>query len=119
MQPFEVIKIRLANQSLATPEYHGIVDCFKKIKIKEGLHAFYRGTFSPLIGVGPQVALQFASNEFIKKFLTNFYGNQNSSKSPSIELAFLSGCLSGIPSALVATPVDLARIQMQKGGGDK
>jgi solute carrier family 25 carnitine/acylcarnitine transporter 20/29 len=45
-----------------SPEYSGIVDCFKKIKLSEGLAAFYRGTLSPLLGVGPQVALQFASN---------------------------------------------------------
>ncbi len=62
MQPFEIIKIRLVNQSLNSPEYSGIVDCFKKIKLSEGLAAFYRGTLSPLLGVGPQVALQFASN---------------------------------------------------------
>lgn len=34
MQPFEIIKVRLANQSLKSPEYLGIVDCIKKIHFK-------------------------------------------------------------------------------------
>jgi len=32
MQPFEIVKVRLINQSSAAPEYSGIVDCFTKIK---------------------------------------------------------------------------------------
>jgi len=31
MQPFEIIKVRLINQSLLNPEYNGIIDCFTKI----------------------------------------------------------------------------------------
>lgn len=69
MQPFEIIKVRLANQSIKSPEYAGIIDCFKKIMSSDGFSGFYKGTFllisgslSPLLGVGPQVALQFATN---------------------------------------------------------
>ena len=69
MQPFEIIKIRLANQSLKNPEYNGILDCFKKIKHTDGVKGFYKGKFyinigtlSPLLGIGPQVAMQFATN---------------------------------------------------------
>lgn len=32
MQPFEIVKVRLINQSFVNPEYKGIFDCFKKIK---------------------------------------------------------------------------------------
>lgn len=38
---------------------------------------------------------------------------------PPISTAFTSGFLSGIPSALVATPVDLTRIQMQRREASK
>lgn len=69
MQPFETIKTRLVNQSIKNPDYKGITDCFKKIINNEGLQGFYKGkalfnsgTLSPLLGVGPQVALQFATN---------------------------------------------------------
>jgi hypothetical protein len=43
MQPFEIIKVRLVNQSLANPEYKGIYDCFRKIAKQEGYSSFYKG----------------------------------------------------------------------------
>ena len=44
MQPFEIIKVRLVNQSLKNPEYLGIRDCFSRILREEGARAFYKGT---------------------------------------------------------------------------
>lgn len=32
MQPFEIVKVRLINQSSSKPEYSGIFDCFRKIR---------------------------------------------------------------------------------------
>lgn len=43
MQPFEIVKVRLINQSLKNSYYTGIFDCFKKIRSEEGLLAFYKG----------------------------------------------------------------------------
>jgi solute carrier family 25 carnitine/acylcarnitine transporter 20/29 len=45
MQPFEIIKVRLVNQSLINPQYKGIVDCFHQIRKNEGVKSFYKGTF--------------------------------------------------------------------------
>ena len=47
MQPFEIVKVRLVNQSLHNPEYKGIIDCVRKIYTEEGLNTFYKGTFYP------------------------------------------------------------------------
>lgn len=35
MKPFEIIKVRLANQSLRNPVYNGITDCFRQIYYSE------------------------------------------------------------------------------------
>lgn len=43
MQPFEIVKVRLINQSSSNPEYKGIFDCFRKIRKEEGYLAFYKG----------------------------------------------------------------------------
>ena len=43
MQPFEIIKVRLVNQSLKNPQYQGIRHCFTKILKEEGLRTFYKG----------------------------------------------------------------------------
>ena len=42
-QPFELVKARLVNQSSKNPEYKGIIDCFRKIRVEEGLTACYKG----------------------------------------------------------------------------
>lgn len=47
MQPFEIVKVRLVNQSLQKPEYFGITDCFRRIFREEGFKAFYKGIHSP------------------------------------------------------------------------
>lgn len=80
MQPFEIVKVRLVNQSLLHPEYAGIWDCCMKIRREEGLLTFYKGTLqhylgtlSPLLGVCAQVSLQFGSNEQIKKILKSLF----------------------------------------------
>lgn len=43
MQPFEIIKVRLVNQSLLNPQYKGILDCFHQIRKNEGVRSFYKG----------------------------------------------------------------------------
>jgi hypothetical protein len=43
MQPFEIIKVRLVNQSLLNPQYKGIMDCFHQIRKNEGVRSFYKG----------------------------------------------------------------------------
>jgi solute carrier family 25 carnitine/acylcarnitine transporter 20/29 len=62
MQPFELIKVRLVNQSLQNPVYKGILDCGKKVFSEGGILGFYKGTLSPFLGIGAQVALQFGTN---------------------------------------------------------
>lgn len=59
MQPFEIIKVRLQTQPQDAKVYNGIVDCFKKIVTNEGPLALYKGTLTPLIGVGIMGAFRF------------------------------------------------------------
>jgi solute carrier family 25 (adenine nucleotide translocator) protein 4/5/6/31 len=48
MQPFEIVKVRLINQSFKDSYYKGTIDCFRKIRIEEGLLAFYRGSYDEI-----------------------------------------------------------------------
>ncbi len=73
MQPFEIIKVRLANQSLLNPTYKGILDCARSIYREEGPLAFYKGTLSPLLGMGALVSLHFGTNELIKKLIVKLH----------------------------------------------
>ena len=83
MQPFEIIKVRLVNQSLTNPEYKGIIHCFKRILKEEGFKSFWRGIFchysgtvSPLIGYGLQGSFAFGSNELFKDLITYIDGGK-------------------------------------------
>lgn len=105
MQPFEIIKVRLVNQSLFNPEYKGIVDCFKRILKEEGVKSFYKGkilfisgTLSPLLGYGIQGSLAFGSNELFKELIT-YVDPQTHTIMPMGHI-FLSGIMTGMVSSL-------------------
>lgn len=68
-QPFDIIKIRLQTQSSENPLYKSTGDCFRQILQKEGPLSFYKGTLSPLIGVGTICAVQFMAYQESRKIL--------------------------------------------------
>ncbi|GES77717.1 mitochondrial carrier [Rhizophagus clarus] len=60
-QPFDTVKVRLQTQETKPgepPKYTSMLDCVRKTR-KEGLTAFYKGTTTPLVGVGACVSIQF------------------------------------------------------------
>ena len=68
-QPFDIIKVRLQAQSPTVPIYKNPMDCARKIYVEEGFYTFYRGTLSPLVGIGACVSIQFGVNEACKRYL--------------------------------------------------
>jgi len=53
----------------------------------------------PLLGVGAQVSVQFGFVESLKKMMKSTFADQNGNL--HWKYSFLSGLLSGIPSALI------------------
>ena len=66
MMPFENIKIKVVSRP---QEYTGYIQAFKKTIAEEGPFSFYKGMLTNLLGVGPQVALQIATVEIMKKYI--------------------------------------------------
>lgn len=58
MMPFENIKIKMVSKP---EEYTGYMQAIKKTIQEEGVRSFYKGMLMNLLGVGPQVALQFGT----------------------------------------------------------
>lgn len=105
-QPFDCIKVRLQTQ----PErYSGALDCLKKTINNEGAFALYKGTLTPLVGIGAYVSLQFATYELAKRKLTVF---QNS-RPLTLTQYYICGALSGMSMSLLITPIELVRIRLQ------
>lgn len=70
MMPFENIKIKMVSKRT---EYTGYMQAIKKSISEEGFMAFYKGMLMNLLGVGPQVALQFGTVETLKKYIKKNY----------------------------------------------
>ena len=71
MQPFEIIKVRLQTQPENAKIYTGIVDCLKQIIAKEGPLALYKGSLTPLMGVGLLGSARFGFYEFGQKKMSD------------------------------------------------
>ncbi|OWM68014.1 nicotinamide adenine dinucleotide transporter 1, chloroplastic [Punica granatum] len=70
--PHEVIRSRLQEQGQArnsVTQYAGVVDCIKKVFLKEGIAGFYRGCATNLLRTTPSAVITFTSYEMIHRFL--------------------------------------------------
>ncbi|KAM7271130.1 hypothetical protein ACFE04_030344 [Oxalis oulophora] len=70
--PHEVIRSRLQEQGQnrnAKVQYAGVIDCMKKVFLKEGIPGFYRGCATNLLRTTPSAVITFTSYEMIHKFL--------------------------------------------------
>jgi hypothetical protein len=57
----KVLKTRLVLRK--TGEYSGIVDCFKKVRQREGITAFYKGFIPNILGIIPYAGVDLAAYE--------------------------------------------------------
>ncbi|KAI7865334.1 mitochondrial carrier domain-containing protein [Spinellus fusiger] len=107
-QPFDTVKVRLQTQSTTHPVYSGMVDCARQIRMKEGLGGFYKGTMTPLVGIGACVSIQFVVLESMKRA---FAGNKNDPLTNT--QLYLAGAASGVANSVVSGPVEHIRTRLQ------
>lgn len=120
-QPFDIIKVRLQRQSATNPHYLSILDCVNKTFRNEGLSGFYKGTLSPLSGVGVCCAIRFAGNGLSKRIIENYHriqGKEKPEKLATHEFMF-SGAVGGMLNTIISCPVEHIRIVMQSQTNSK
>ncbi|PWN88659.1 putative YMC1-protein of the mitochondrial carrier family [Acaromyces ingoldii] len=109
-QPLDILKVRL--QTAAPGTYKGLGDCASQIVKREGLLGFYKGTLTPLLGVGVCVSIQFGVVEAVKRRF-----NAENAKVARTDLSkgqlYASGALAGLANSIVAGPVEQIRIRLQ------
>ncbi|KAL4081107.1 mitochondrial carrier [Scleroderma citrinum] len=125
--PIERVKLLIQNQGamiaagrLESP-YRGIIDCFRRTYVEEGLYSFWRGNGTNVIRYFPTQALNFAFKDGFKRKL----GYQKSEKFALWVFGNVaSGAAAGVTSSLFVYSLDYARTRLSadlkntgKGGG--
>ncbi|KAG9231030.1 mitochondrial carrier domain-containing protein [Amylocarpus encephaloides] len=109
-QPFDIVKVRLQT----TTQYPNALNAARTIYAQEGALAFYKGTLTPLIGIGACVSVQFgAFHEARRRFEA-----ANSTKNPlspglSYAQYYASGAFAGIANSVISGPIEHVRIRLQ------
>lgn len=110
-QPFDICKVRQVLDCRKNPKYQNLFDLVKQIYQHEGILAFYKGTLSPLIGIGACVSIQFGVLEIAKRFLRNHVLEKGEDISFSWDL--LVGAIAGLANSVVSIPAEHIRIRIQ------
>ncbi|KAI0081981.1 mitochondrial carrier [Panus rudis PR-1116 ss-1] len=114
-QPFDIVKVRMQTAPKGT--YSGMLDCAGGILKNEGPLAFYKGTLTPLLGIGVCVSIQFGALEYSKRYfarqnLANGRGGPDGLTLTSGQY-FASGVFAGLANGVVSGPVEHIRIRLQ------
>ncbi|SCV02778.1 LANO_0G00188g1_1 [Lachancea nothofagi CBS 11611] len=106
-QPFDITKVRLQTSSTPTTA----VKVIQNLVRNEGPKAFYKGTTTPLIGVGACVSCQFGVNEAMKRY----FHRKNNYSSSTLKLPeyYACGFISGSANGFLTAPIEHVRIRLQ------
>ncbi|KJX97698.1 Carrier protein YMC1 [Zymoseptoria brevis] len=111
-QPFDIVKVRLQT----TTQYTGALDCARRILANEGASAFYKGTLTPLIGIGACVSVQFGAFNYAKRLLEARNASSSSSLTPaplSYAQYYTAGAFAGLANTALSSPIEHVRIRLQ------
>ncbi|TQV98977.1 mitochondrial carnitine/acylcarnitine carrier protein [Cordyceps javanica] len=107
-QPFDIVKVRLQT----TTQYSGALDAARSIYAREGALAFYKGTLTPLVGIGACVSVQFAAFHAARRWFEQRNGTR-----PGERLAYsqyyAAGAFAGIANTVLSSPIEHIRIRLQ------
>lgn len=110
-QPFDIVKVRM--QTSAKGTYSGMLDCAGGILRNEGPLAFYKGTLTPLLGIGACVSIQFGVLEYTKRYFAAQNLRSEKGAALSSSQLLIAGALAGVGNGFVSGPVEHIRIRLQ------
>ncbi|KXJ90146.1 mitochondrial carrier domain-containing protein [Microdochium bolleyi] len=114
-QPFDIVKVRLQTSTA----YSGALNAATSIYAKEGAMAFYKGTLTPLVGIGACVSIQFGAFGLAKRYLENANAaaasplNPLKSKDLSYGQYYAAGAFAGVANSVISGPIEHVRIRLQ------
>lgn len=112
----DTIKVRLQTQPLSEPvRYKGALDCAIRMVREEGTRSLFRGMSTPLMSRAIVNGMCFSTYTLLIKSLYPPSSEGRGVLTAPLPLVFLAGGCAGAASALVASPTELIKVQMQLG----
>ncbi|KAH9880150.1 hypothetical protein J1614_002176 [Plenodomus biglobosus] len=108
-QPFDIVKVRLQT----TSQYSGALDAATSIYKNEGALAFYKGTLTPLIGIGACVSVQFGGFHYARRAFEASNVENKGSAQLSYAQYYAAGAFAGIANTALSSPIEHIRIRLQ------
>jgi len=105
------VKVRLQT----TTQYASALDAAKTIFTDEGPLAFYKGSLTPLVGIGACVSVQFGAFHWARRQLEarNLEASPSSPPTLSYSQYYLAGATAGIANSPLSCPIEHVRIRLQ------
>ncbi|KAI0908000.1 mitochondrial carrier domain-containing protein [Ustulina deusta] len=107
-QPFDIVKVRLQT----TTQYSSALDAATSIYAKEGPLAFYKGTLTPLLGIGACVSIQFGAFGYAKRYF-EAANAARAVKDLSYGQYYAAGAFAGVANSVISGPIEHVRIRLQ------
>ncbi|KAK1753101.1 carrier protein YMC1, mitochondrial [Echria macrotheca] len=106
-QPFDIVKVRLQTSTAYPSAAAAALSIYKN----EGALAFYKGTLTPLLGIGACVSIQFGAFHSARRYLED----RKSSSSPQLSYTeyYAAGAFAGIANSVISGPIEHVRIRLQ------
>src|SRR6266516_3472948 len=106
----DIVKVRLQT----TSKYPSALSCASSILKNEGPLAFYKGTLTPLIGIGACVSVQFGAFHYARRV----FEQHNTAINPlnptlSYSQLYAAGAFAGITNTFLSSPIEHVRIRLQ------
>ncbi|KAF4589265.1 mitochondrial carnitine/acylcarnitine carrier protein [Ophiocordyceps camponoti-floridani] len=108
-QPFDIIKVRLQT----TDRYTGAFNAATSIYRSEGPLAFYKGTLTPLLGIGACVSIQFGAFHATRRWFQERNNSHEATPALTSTQNFTAGAIAGIANAALSGPIEHVRIRLQ------
>jgi solute carrier family 25 carnitine/acylcarnitine transporter 20/29 len=110
-QPFDIVKVRLQTSTT----YPNALAAAKTIYKTEGPLAFYKGTLTPLIGIGACVSVQFGAFHEARRRFEAYNASKNPLQSPGLSYPqyYAAGAFAGIANSVISGPIEHVRIRLQ------
>ncbi|KID62473.1 mitochondrial carnitine/acylcarnitine carrier protein, partial [Metarhizium hybridum] len=110
-QPFDIVKVRFQT----TNQYSGAVHAAASIYRNEGALAFYKGTLTPLLGIGACVSIQFGAFHAARRWFEARNAADRGLKANGLSYGqyFAAGAFAGVSNAALSTPIEHIRIRLQ------